>query len=195
MNLIKDKDLPQRKTIRFYGYDYLQEGLYFVTICVKDKVCLFGNIDDDEMVLNEAGKMIKNQWLTLKKYFINIELHEYCIMPNHFHGIIQFTGNVQAFVGMPLVGTRRNMGNGQPQGIAPTTKNDKSLGDIIGAFKSITTNQYILGVKNYDWPSFRNKLWQRNYYEHIIRNDDSYQKITEYIHENPKYWQTDDYYI
>ena len=183
------QDLPKRHSIRLYEYDYSQEGLYFVTICTKDKVCLFGDIVDGEMVLNDVGKMINEQWHNLKQYYINIDLHEYIVMPNHIHSIIQIVDDV---VGVPLVGTRNI--NGQPQGIAPTTLNSKTLGDIIGSFKSITTNLYIHGVKQNNWTAFNGKLWQRNYYEHIIRNDDSYQKITEYICENPKYWQTDDYY-
>ncbi|EGK03208.1 transposase [Dysgonomonas gadei] len=185
-----NQSISQRRSIRLYEYDYSQEGLYFVTICTQDKVCLFGEIVEEEMVLNDVGKMIDEQWHNLKQYYANIDLHEYIVMPNHIHGIIQIVDDV---VGVPLVGTR-NMGNGQPQGIAPTKQNSKSLGDIIGSFKSITTNSYINGVKQNDWPAFNGKLWQRNYYEHIIRNDDSYQKITEYICENPKHWQTDDYY-
>jgi len=164
------------------------------TICTQNKVCLFGEIINEEMVLNEIGKMIEIQWLALKKHFTNIKLYEYCIMPNHFHGIVHIIDDVQAIVGVPLVGTRYPQ-NGQPQGIAPTPKGKiKSLGDTIGAFKSLTTNEYIRGIKKNNWKPFDRKFWQRNYYEHIIRNDESYQKITEYIYENPNNWQTDYYY-
>jgi len=186
-------NLPQHHSIRYYGYDYSQEGLYFVTICTQGRLCLFEDIVEEEMVLNDVGRMIEKCWLALKNRFTNIELYEYCIMPNHFHGIMQIIDDVGMVVGVPLVGTR-NAENGQPQGIAPTTKIKKSVGDIIGTFKSITTVEYINNIKQHNWPPFNGKLWQRNYYEHIIRNDESYQKITEYIFENPKYWQTDDYY-
>jgi len=179
--------------MRLHEYDYSLEGLYFVTICTQDRICRFGEITEGEMVLNNIGKMVKMCWLALKDRFTNIELHEYCVMPNHLHGIIQITDDVQPIVGVPLVGTRSEE-NGQPQGIAPTSKATKSIGDIIGAFKSVTTNEYIQGVKEKNWRTFDGKLWQRNYYEHIIRNDESYNKIAEYIYENPECWQTDDYY-
>ena len=186
-------NLPQHHSIRYYGYDYSQEGLYFVTICTQGRLCLFEDIVEEEMVLNDVGRMIEKCWLALKNRFTNIELYEYCIMPNHFHGIMQIIDDVGMVVGVPLVGTR-NAENGQPQGIAPTTKIKKSVGDIIRTFKSITTVEYINNIKQHNWPPFNGKLWQRNYYEHIIRNDKSHQKITKYIFENPKYWQTDDYY-
>ncbi|MFV0538363.1 MAG: transposase [Dysgonomonas sp.] len=178
-----DKNLPNRRTIRLRGYDYSQKGLYFVTICVEDKASLFGEIENDEMVLNEAGQMVKNEWNQLKDRFRCVELHDSIVMPNHFHGIIEIIGNEN--VGMPLVGIHDN---GQPQGIAPT------IGQIIGAFKSITTNRYIQGVKQHNWSCFHIKLWQRNYYEHIIRNEQVYNKIVEYILSNPYNWVSDDCY-
>lgn len=82
---------PQRQSIRFCGYDYSQEGLQFVTICVKDKVCLFGNIVDDEMVLNDAGRIAYQEWLNTKILRKNVRLDEFVIMPNHIHGIIEIT--------------------------------------------------------------------------------------------------------
>ena len=81
---------------------------------------------------------------------------------------------------------------GQPQGIAPT--NTKTLGDIVGAFQSIATVEYIRGVKQLGWQPFNGKLWQRNYWEHIIRDKKSYQRISEYIINNPKNWKDDKFY-
>jgi putative transposase len=84
---------------------------------------------------------------------------------------------------------------GQPQGIAPTNNGkNKSIGNIIDAYKSITTVEYIRGVKTMGWESFNGKLWQRNYYEHIIRNESSYQRISEYITNNPINWKNDEMY-
>ncbi len=176
--------LPQRRTIRLQGYDYSQEGLYFVTICCQDKICRFGKVQNDEVVLNEAGKMIDVEWHNLKKRFTDVELHDYVIMPNHFHGIIEIINKEN--VEIPLVGIREE--NRQPQGIAPT------LGKILDAFKSITTVEYIQGVNQLGWQSFDRRLWQRNYYEHIIRNSRSYQNISDYIKSNPVNWVQDDYY-
>jgi REP element-mobilizing transposase RayT len=151
-----------RRSIRLKNYDYSSEGLYFITICIKNRLFLLGNVEDETMYPNEAGKMVEIEWLDLKKRFSNIELHEYVIMPNHFHGILEIV-----------------------------SQNQKTVGDILDAFKSITTVAYIQGVKEKGWTPFINKFWQRNYYEHIIRNETSYLYIADYIISNPKTW-TDD---
>jgi len=176
-------DTQHRRSIRLIDYDYSQAGLYFITICTQDRLCLFGQIKGDKMNFNDAGQMIETQWLNLAQRFPNIKLGEYITMPNHFHGIIKI-------VGAPLVGAQNNIKPqiGQPQGIAPT------VGTMIGAFKSITTNKYVGGVKQNNWQRFNKKLWQRNYYEHIIRNEKSYRQISEYIKTNPAKWQDDTYY-
>jgi putative transposase len=147
------------------------------------------------MILNDPGRMVETEWLALKNRFPNIELHEHVVMPNHFHGIIEIkTKNYNvATVGAPLVGALDGVDttigiispNGQPQGIAPT------VGDMIDAFKSIITVKYIHGVKKNGWKTFDHKLWQRNYWEHIIRNDDSLNRIAGYISNNPLKWNND----
>jgi len=182
-----------RQSVRLKGYDYAQAGLYFITICTNNRMCLFGEINHNAMALNDGGKMVEIELLTLSQRFGNIKLHEYIIMPNHCHVILEI-------VGVPLVGTRFTQQYadirqpqatdgyiGQPQGIAPTV----TLGDIVGAFKSVTTNEYIRGVKNYNWQSFNKKIWQRNYYEHIIQNEKSYINISKYITDNPIRWNDD----
>jgi len=181
--------LPQRRSIRLKGYDYSQAGLYFVTIVTKNRECLFGEIVNDEMILNDAGKMIKKEGLKIPERFKNIKLNEYIIMPNHFHAILET-------VGATLVVARNanDKRDGQPQGIAPTiapTEISPSISDIIGAFKSITTVEYIRGVKTKKWQQFDGKLWQRNYWEHIIRNEKSHNTLTDYIKNNPYNWCKD----
>ena len=180
-----DPDIHHRRSIRLKGYDYSRAGLYFITICTQNQLCLFGEIENEEMILNDPGIMIDHQWQELSCRFVNIKLYEFIVMPNHFHGIVEF-------VGVPLVGTP-NGGQpqtmGQPQGIAPT------VGGVVGAFKSLTTNEYIRGVKNNGWSRFNKKLWQRNYYEHIIRDEKSCYQISEYIQTNPLKWQNDKYYV
>ena len=188
-------DVHHRQSIRLKAYDYSQTGLCFITICTQNRLCLFGKIENGIMLLNDAGGMIEKQWQALMKRFSNMQSEEYVVMPNHIHGIIKLT------VGAPLVGaqivdvpykadiqTCSQPQKGQPQGIAPT------VGDIVGAFKSITTNQYIRGVQQNKWSRFDKKLWQRNYYEHIIRDDKSYLKISDYIQTNPSKWLEDRYY-
>ena len=128
--------------------------------------------------------MIGNQWLALTQKSIDIP---YCIMPNHFHVILEITVGATLVVAQNGV-TQNKMAqpqNGQPQGIAPT------VGDILGTFKSIVANEYIRGVKNNHWHRFNGKLWQRNYWEHIIRNANEYQCIAQYIIDNPQKWSLD----
>lgn len=188
-------NIHHRKSIRLKGYDYSQAGLYFITICVQDRECLFGKIVDGEMILNDAGKMADNEWVKIPERFTNVQLHEYVLMPNHFHAIMQIVGAI-------LVVTPNDKSvsdeKGQPQGIAPTdtktTAKPKTVGDMVGAFQSIVTVEYIRGVKQSGWKPFNGKLWQRNYWEHIIRDEQSYQRISEYIINNPKNWKDDKFY-
>ncbi|MDY7393827.1 transposase [Aureibaculum sp. 2210JD6-5] len=224
------RKIHNRKNIRLKGYDYAQEGFYFITTCSYNRKLLFGDISEGKMELNDAGKMIENEWLALPERFKNIILHEFVVMPNHFHGILEIVGATPA-VGLiqqqeqnqeqdqnPDGKIKINNGNNQGiiqndikdneneyskgnsdfykkgkfkkgrQGFAPT---GKKLGEMIGAFLSITTVKYINGVKSSNWKRFEKKLWQRNYWEHIIRNDKSYQNISNYIKNNPTKWDED----
>jgi len=191
--------IHHRKSIRLKGYNYYQTGLYFITICTQNHQHLFGEIADGEMELNDAGIMIESEWLKLPERFINIELHEYIVMPNHFHAILQIVGAALVVAQNDTVAQNDMIDateKGQPQGIAPTiapiiAPTGKTVGDMVGAFKSITTVEYIRGVKNDDWQRFDGKLWQRNYWEHIIRNQNEYQRISEYIINNPINWNLD----
>lgn len=199
-------NIHHRKSIRLKGYDYSQAGLYFITICVQDRKCLFGEIIDDVMILNDAGKMADNEWKKIPIRFTNVQLHEYIVMPNHFHAILEIVG--ATLVVAPHYKTVANEKE-QPQGIAPTNElnanenvqsktfppaKPKTVGDIVGAFQSIATVEYIRGVKQWGWKPFNGKLLQRNYYEHIIRDEQSYQRISNYIINNPKNWKGDKFY-
>jgi len=201
LNSVNDMVLKKhyRRSIRLRGYDYSQAGLYFITICTQHRLHQFGEIEDDEMVLNDAGKMIETQWLALSKRF-KIQLHEYVIMPNHFHGIIEIL-NVGAIpCGCPMIcgcpipcDCQIPVKERAPTRGAPTNTaaNTKTVGDIVGAFKSISTHEYIRGVKQNDWQRFDGKLWQRNYWEHIIRNENEGNNIAQYIIDNPAKWAMD----
>jgi REP element-mobilizing transposase RayT len=135
-----DPQKHHRRSIRLKDYDYSQAGAYYVTINVQNRECLFGEIVDYEMILNEAGKTIEEQWLTLLERFPNIELDFYQIMPNHSHGII--------------VIVESELGVKPRAGKSPAS----TLGDIVGAFKSITTHEYIQGVGNKNWRQFYKRL-------------------------------------
>ena len=172
-----DSEIHHRRSIRLSGYDYSSPGAYFVTICTKDRLCLFGEIINDEMRVNDAGCMIEKYWLKLPNKFPHIQINSFITMPNHFHGIIKIVG-------------------ADPR-VCPDKENEKGahtgapLHKVVQWFKTMTTNAYIKGVKDSDWAGFPGKLWQRNYYEHVIRNDDSMNVIREYIEYNPSRWIDD----
>ncbi len=169
-----------RRSIRLRDYDYSQEGLYFITICTQNKLCLFGKIENREMILNDAGKMVEKCWLEIPEHYPNVILHKYVIMPNHIHGIIEIVG-------------AQDIVHNRAQNIVPLRNEFQkiipgSIGSIVRGFKIGVTKWF---RKN---SSIKN-VWQRNYYEHIIRNEESYIKITEYIENNPIKWENDEYYI
>lgn len=182
-----DPQKHHRRSIRLKDYDYSQAGAYYVTMNVQNRECLFGEIVNYEMVLNEAGKMIDEQWNALAKRFPNIELDVYQIMPNHSHGIVAIVESV----GAALV-VARNMDTKDIHANGAGIKPAPTLGDIIGAFKSITTHEYINGVDNKNWPQFYKRLWQRNYYEHVVRDEADLNRIRDYIQSNPANWDEDE---
>ena len=201
-------NIHHRRSIRLKGYDYSQAGLYFITICCQNRECRFGDVVNGKMQLNDAGTMVEKEWLKLPERFKNIQLHDYVVMPNHFHAILEIVGatlevaqndgNAQNEHNAQNDDNIENVDNaqkGQPQGIAPTDAvKNKTVGDMVGAFQSIVTVEYIRGVKTLGWPSFNGKLWQRNYWEHIIRDEKSYQRISEYIINNPGEWPGDKFH-
>ena len=177
-------DIHNRRSVRLKHHDYSQNGAYFITICVHNRCCLFGNILNDAMILSDAGKMIDEQWQKITTRFEHVCLDEYIIMPNHFHGILTLHGETQD----------RNLRQKQSRMKTSDTSpcyHNSYLSGIIRAFKSITTHHYIHGVKSNSWAPFERKLWQRNYHEHVIRNETSLQKLREYTKNNPYTWQGD----
>ncbi len=182
MTLHNPDELPRmpakshhRQSVRLKQYDYGQVGAYFVTICTHERECVFGEIIDTQMRLNEIGRIVEDEWRKTAKIRGNVELDVFVIMPNHLHGIL-------------IIDDGRGMARH-----APTTMQRKfgqpiagSLPTIIGAFKSAVTKRI---------NKFRNTpgapVWQRNYYEHIIRNEKDYLRIYEYILNNPAKWQED----
>ena len=173
-------DIHHRHSIRLQGYDYSQNSAYFVTLCTQNRECLFGEIVNGEMILNEYGKNVEQCWFNLPNHYHNIALDAYVIMPNHFHGIIFITDTVDN-VGaihelplheLPLQQQRRKM----------------LLPKIIGRFKMNSAKQ-INQIRNASGVP----VWQRNYYENIIRNEKSLENIRNYIINNPSEWYYDDY--
>ena len=189
-------DSRRRRSIRLRGYDYSQVGAYFVTVVVQGRACLFGDVIGEEMRLNDAGEMIRRVWQELPGRFPGIALDTFILMPNHLHGII----SIDQPVGAPLVGAQKAVPphvatrDSNPRAttrVAPTGDGRYALGDVVGAFKSLTTVEYVRGVKTLRWPQFYGKLWQRNYFEHVVRSEESLTKIRQYIRDNPARWAFD----
>jgi REP element-mobilizing transposase RayT len=180
-----------RRSIRLEGYDYSQVGAYHVTIVAQNRACLFGNVVEAEMRLNDVGAMLQTQWQRLPGRFPNVELDEFLVMPNHFHGILVLTDKPA----IALV-ARDTVDNRATTRVAPTdvdaSRHDPILGDIVGAWKSIVTDEYIRGVHQWNWEPFDRKMWQRNYWEHIIRDEPDLERIRTYIVNNPANWESDE---
>ena len=168
MNRRYDSNLHHRRSIRLKGYDYTRDGAYYVTIVAHKRRILFGDVIDGEMRLNDTGQLIVNAWEWLAMRHSYVELDSYIVMPNHLHGIIVVTADT-------CRGDSR---------IAPTKR--KPLGRLVGAFKTVTTKRINLARGTPGQP-----LWQRNYYEHVIRNDEEWNRVREYIAGNPTQWEID----
>ena len=183
---------PHRRSRRLSDYDYSSEGAYFVTICTKNRECLSGSIEIGQMVLKQAGKMIKNWWVDIPKRFEGVEVDEFSTMPNHFHGIVVLVGADRRVCPEGLGGQGLKKGEHIGSPLQNTVKSHSpSLSKIVQWFKTMTTNEYLRNVKNKNWPPFPGRLWQRNYFEHVIRNENSWNKIRPYIMANPLNWPLD----
>ena len=170
--VVMSLDFSQKKLQRLKNYDYTQNGVYFVTICTQNWLHLFGKFENKILTLNDAGKMVFEKLIETPKFYPDIAVDKFVLMPNHLHAILMIHHN------------------GTAQGPFPTM----TLSDYIHRFKTLTTKLYIDGVKNESYLPFDKKVWQKSYHDHIIRNETEYQKIWEYIHTNPLKWELDKYY-
>ena len=185
-------DTHHRRSIRLKGYDYSHEGAYFVTICTFNRDCIFEEFP-------RLKRIVEKHWEIIPRQHENVILDEYIIMPNHLHGIIvimatdenragtrfEGRGKPSPYVGAPLAGA---LPSACPLSHASPSK---PIGDIIGAFKSLSSIEWLRIIKAENINA-RGKFWQRNYYEHIIRNDDELNRIREYIMNNPAQWAEDE---
>lgn len=200
-----------RRSIRLKGYDYAQAGLYFITLCCHNREHLFGKIINGNMILNDAGNIANGCWLKIPKHFPNVILHEHIIMPNHVHGIIELVGanhhspdnnalqnildgnvanhhlpnNIETENILNGNGVVFNNGakNVSPLPVSPS----KTIGSVIRGYKIGVTKWMRINTNVYD-------VWQRNYHENIIRNEQSYETISNYIINNPQKWEKDKFY-
>lgn len=174
----------RRNSNRIPQHNYSTPGYYFVTICVENRQQIFGTIGNDKMILNDVGDMVDFWWQKIFETYQNTLNDEFIIMPNHLHGIINIVG-VDPCVDPIQNNKIYDNHNGRTHGSAPT------ISTIIQWFKTMSTNNYIQNVKRNNWKPFNKRLWQRNYYDHIIRNDKSLNRIREYIINNPGQWEKD----
>jgi putative transposase len=189
-----DTEAHHRSSARLKTFDYASNAAYFVTVCANVRANIFGEIVAGEMRLNDSGKMILEEWNQLPERF-PIQLDEFIVMPDHVHGILLFVG-----AGLvPALPDQRDLQNIADQldgsdvttelngrattRVAPT--GNPILGNVIGAFKSITTVRYIRGVQEQSWLPFEKRLWQRSYWDRVIRDDRELEETRSYILENP----------
>ncbi len=174
--------IRKRKPNRLKDFDYSQENLYFITSCVHNRMCCLGVIDDGNMIPNDYGKIAENQWHWLAEQYPYVALHAFVVMPNHIHGIIE------------IVGTGRHISHSDGNHIVRTGRDlslreskIKSLSELMGAYKTTVSKQiHLTGYYEFQW--------QRSFYDHIIRNYDSFQKISDYIVTNPMKWENDKFF-
>jgi putative transposase len=187
-----DPQKHHRRSIRLKGYDYSSEGAYYVTIVTQGRECLFGEIVNGEMRLNEYGEIVQKWWNEIPIHFPTVELGVFVIMPNHVHGIIFITterrGEVISAHGNPnnnfqdaYVDETFSLG-----GETPLRK--RTLGQIVAYFKYQSTKE----MNRIETEKAITKFWQRNYYEHIIRDEKDLQSKTDYIKANPSLWDDDE---
>ncbi len=150
-------NIHHRRSLRLQGYDYTQAGAYFITLCVQHREQLFGAVMDSSMQLSPTGIIVRDTWEWLASHYDYLELDAFVIMPDHLHGILVLA---------PMTDIKR-----------------KSLGGLVGAFKTVST-KHINMMRNTPGTN----VWQRNYYEHIIRNENDLHKIRAYIATNPIRW-------
>ena len=226
---IYNPQMHNRRSIRFKGYDYTQAGLYFITICCQNRACLFGEIENGKMMLNDAGAIANDCWLNIPNHFPNAILHEYVIMPNHVHGIIELVGannhspktnnhspktvgannhspvsklhspknkkNNNSVIGdnraknVSVIGNNRAknvsvIGDNRAKNVSPLRSPSKTVGSVVRGFKIGVTKWMRQNTDTF-------YIWQRNYWEHIIRDDISYENISQYIINNPTKWNND----
>jgi REP element-mobilizing transposase RayT len=176
-----DPDKHHRRSIRLKGYNYSQAGAYFVTIVAYQRECLFGEIVDGEMVLNELGRLVEKWWHRIPVHFPNVEILLFVIMPNHIHGIIVITDGGRGAVSAPDDGL-------DDRGEMTSPLRQPTLGQIVAYFKYQSTKE----MNAMDGTGTITKFWQRNYYERIIRDEREMDHIHRYIVSNPSMWADDD---
>ncbi|WP_205500301.1 transposase [Rufibacter psychrotolerans] len=168
-------NIHQRRSIRLKGYDYGQEGAYFVTLCTKNRAHLFGEVEGGEMKLNQFGMIASQEWAKTPEVRMNVVLDVFIIMPNHLHGILFIT---------------ESKTEARHDDVTPFLSPSQTVGAIVRGYKSAVTKQINALLPEAE----KMTVWQRNYHEHIIRNARAHQYISAYISNNPTRWKADRFF-
>jgi REP element-mobilizing transposase RayT len=152
--------MPHRRNLRRVGYNYGSAGTYFVTLVLEDRIHRFGTPSKDRIELNTAGHMVASTWLSMPDRFSDVELDDFVVMPDHFHGVVML-------------------------GTDPARSLSTTLGQVMAAFKSITTVEYGRGVRERGWQQYDRQLWMGNYYDRILRDETELDRVRLYMERNP----------
>ena len=196
-----DPAVQQRRSVRLAGYDYAQAGAYYLTICAYERRCVFGRVVGEEMVLTRWGEVVAEEWVRSGAMRPGVEMDAFVVMPNHLHGIVVFT--VGADGCPPERKQGRGAGRGAPMALgrrwperagerdgahsgAPLRRTARSVGSLVAQFKATAARRINVARETPGAP-----VWQRNYYEHVIRDEGDLEEIRRYIAENPQRWGED----
>lgn len=191
---MKSRRIHTRRSIRLPYYDYTESGAYFITICAYQHYHIFGHVEDDKVFLNHVGLIAKSVWEQIPSHFPFVTLDHFVIMPNHMHGIVLISKDdeiasdsehVGARHALPLHSHTSHSDNLRLFGNPPA----KALSSIVGSYKSAVSKE-----ANSQLRKKESTLWQRNYYEHVIRDEADLNRIREYVLTNPSKWIEDKYY-
>jgi REP element-mobilizing transposase RayT len=164
------------RSIRLPGFDYGQPGAYFVTLCTRHRECLFGEVVNEEIQMNSLGQAVASCWNDLENHYGHVDLDAFVVMPNHVHGIIVLTQGTLATVGAGF----------KPAPTTPDIAKRHGLPEIVRAFKTFPSR----GINQLRGTPGQ-PVWQRNYYEHVIRNEAELDRVRQYVHGNPGKWLED----
>jgi len=180
------KELPARKNIRLRGYDYSKAGIYFITICISQRVYILGDVENDLMVLSKVGMIAERNLIAIPEHIHGVKIDKFIVMPNHVHLILEINENVGTrYIASETLGNDISKDNERtPYMASLQVRSKKTVSKTIQQYKSsVSRDIEIVG------------LWQPKFHDHIIRNDDEYNKIWQYIDENPAKWTEDKYFV
>ncbi|MGA7829147.1 MAG: transposase [Geobacteraceae bacterium] len=198
-------DIHHRRSVRLKGYDYAATGAYFITICAHERESLFGEVIEGGMMLNAVGSAVVTCWQNTSGHFSNVEMDTFVVMPNHFHAVLKITDStvgakqgVSASPGFECIseyergdfvkgGNKGEAGESCASPLRPQGTQRGSLGAIVQNFKSVSTRKINVLRDNPGVP-----VWQRNYFEHVIRDERELEHLRRYIRENPLKWDLDE---